>query len=193
MKRFLFIRHGSTAGNLEKRYIGSSDEALCPLGEEQIRQLKGQQLQADFLFVSPMLRTRQSAAILFPQLPVNLVENFRETDFGLFEGKTAVELSASAHAAAYQDWLDSQCLSPIPLGESVSDFKERCCSAFLQVAAAVPDNSCTALVVHGGVIMAICERFAVPKQSFYDYHIKNGQVLFGNWSGEQLQLVHSQS
>ena len=29
-----FIRHGKTQGNLEKRYIGSTDEPLCAKGRQ---------------------------------------------------------------------------------------------------------------------------------------------------------------
>ena len=34
MKKLLFIRHGATAGNLERRYIGYTDEPLCDLPAE---------------------------------------------------------------------------------------------------------------------------------------------------------------
>lgn len=174
MKQLIFIRHGSTAGNLEKRYIGRTDEALCPLGIQQIEELKAQNFRPDFLFVSPMLRTRQTAEILFPKHSANIVENFRETDFGIFEGKSAAELSGSPE---YQKWLDSFCLDAIPQGESVAAFKERCCRAFTDIAKSLPEASCTAFVVHGGVIMAILERFALPKRDFYDYHIGNGKFV----------------
>ena len=39
MSEILFIRHGSTAGNLEKRYIGRTDEPLCEVGIAQIEAL----------------------------------------------------------------------------------------------------------------------------------------------------------
>ena len=31
-----FIRHGKTKGNIEKRYIGSTDENLCKEGKEKL-------------------------------------------------------------------------------------------------------------------------------------------------------------
>jgi len=174
MIQLIFIRHGATAGNLEKRYIGRTDEPLCDIGIAQVEALRKHNFQADFLYVSPMLRTRQTAELLFPQKPYTRVSNFRETDFGLFEGKTAEELSASA---AYQAWVKSMCLDPIPLGESVSEFKARCCSAFAEILKTLPDNSCVAFVVHGGVIMSILEAYAQPKKGFYDYHIENGNYI----------------
>ena len=33
------IRHGITEGNLDGKYIGQTDLALCPQGEKQIQQL----------------------------------------------------------------------------------------------------------------------------------------------------------
>ena len=175
MIRMLFIRHGATAGNLEKRYIGSTDQPLCEKGIAQIKALRSQQWKPDKLFVSPMLRTKQTADILFPNVPKTIVNGFRETDFGYFEGKTAGELSV---VPEYQTWVDGLCLGPIPQGESLADFKSRCCGAFLDVLSTIPDGSTAAFVVHGGVIMAILQGYARPQRSFYDYHIGNGDFLW---------------
>lgn len=97
-------------------------------------------------------------------MPYALVEGLRETDFGRFEGKNADELSSDP---AYQAWVDAMCLTPIPGGEAAADFKKRCCKAFAETIAAVPDGMCAAFVVHGGVIMAVLEFFAYPKRDFY--------------------------
>ncbi len=176
MIKLLFIRHGATAGNLKQRYIGTTDEALCDVGIAQIAELKKHHFPIDSLFVSPMLRTRQTADLLFPQMPYTLVNDFSETDFGLFEGKTAIELSGCPE---YQAWVESMCLAPIPQGESVKDFKIRCCVAFGEIIKSIPDGTCAAFVVHGGVIMSILEAYAQPKKNFYDYHIGNGEYIWG--------------
>lgn len=34
--KLIFIRHGKTAGNLERRYIGRTDEPLCDEGIAEI-------------------------------------------------------------------------------------------------------------------------------------------------------------
>ena len=64
----LFIRHGATEGNLHRRYIGRTDEPLCAAGIAQAERLRGQNLFADCLFVSPLLRARQTAEIVFPHV-----------------------------------------------------------------------------------------------------------------------------
>lgn len=170
----LLIRHGATAGNLEKRYIGRTDEPLSALGVQQALKLHEQHFQADFLFVSPLLRARQTAEMVFPLLPYTVVDELAETDFGHFEGRTAAELADSKE---YQSWVASRCLAPIPGGECVEDFKKRCCDTFREVMSGVPDGASVSLVTHGGVIMAIMETFGQPKRSFYEYHIGNGEAI----------------
>lgn len=174
MIQLLLIRHGATAGNLQKRYIGQTDQPLCDVGIAQIEALKKYHFEIDDLFVSPMLRTRQTAELLFPQVSYTMVPEFQETNFGLFEGKTAEELS---NCPEYQAWIDSGCLSPIPGGEPVSAFKARCCAAFEKIMQTIADGRCVAFVIHGGVIMSILERYAQPQKNFYDYHIGNGAYL----------------
>ena len=180
--RLQLIRHGMTAGNMEKRYIGRTDEPLCAQGEAQLREnaAENRYVQPELLYASPMLRCRQTCAVLFPEMPVHTVEEFRETDFGIFEGKHFSELDGNAD---YQAWLYTGCIAAMPGGESRADFQQRCCTAFqelLQKHAASPELT---MVVHGGVIMAILERYAEPKQDFYAYHIKNGDVLHYKWDG----------
>ena len=174
MIEMYFIRHGATAGNQERRYIGRTDEPLSPEGLNQLEELKKLTLQPDRLYVSPMLRTRETAEILFPGMEAVLVEDFRETDFGVFEGRTAAEMM---HDPQYQAWLDTMCLGPVPGGERVEAFKDRCCEAFLDLALSLPDGISVAFVIHGGVIMSILERMAEPRRDFYEYHIRNGECV----------------
>lgn len=181
----VFIRHGATAGNLERRYMGRTDEPLCPLGIKQAEKLK-ELFKPDYLFVSPMLRTRQTAKIIFPEMKAETVEDLRETDFGIFEGKTADEL---ADDEDYVNWIESMCLDPIPEGERVEDFKCRCCKAFLQIVDKLPDTCTVVFVVHGGVIMSTLERFGSEGKSFYDYHIKNGDYIRCTYRSGELKII----
>ncbi len=174
MIELLFIRHGATAGNLQKRYIGRSDEPLSAAGRAALAALPKEALQAERLFSSPMLRARQTAALLFPELPCTLIDDLRETDFGIFEGKSAEEL---ADCPEYQAWLDSLCRGPIPGGEDPAAFKARCRAAFAEAIAGLSAGTRAAFVVHGGVIMAILEAYARPARDFYRYHIENGSCL----------------
>lgn len=185
MISLVFIRHGATNGNLEKRYIGRTDEPLCDIGIKQALKLKKYNFPKEHIFVSPMKRARQTAELIFPEREYAIVEDFRETDFGVFEGKSAFELSENEE---YKMWINSMCLGPIPNGESVTEFKERCVSAFGKIIKSIPDNSEASFVVHGGVIMAILESYAETKGNFYDYHIKNGEFLLCKFENDTISL-----
>ncbi len=183
MKKVYFIRHGATAGNLEHRYIGRTDEPLCDKGIDQADACVREGVpQGDVLFVSPLLRCRQTAEILFPNMEQRIVEDLRETDFGAFEGKTANELSDDPR---YSEWLDSFCSGPIPEGDSIAELKERCVQAFRECAKI---GQCPVFVVHGGVIMSILEALALPQKGFYDYYVKNCKVICCDYDGEHLYV-----
>ena len=98
------IRHGMTLGNVEHRYIGrQTDEPLSEDGRQQLEKRKDQWAQVcrtwdmPYVFVSPMLRCRQTAEILFPQIPQIEIDPWREMDFGEFEGKNYAQLKNSGN------------------------------------------------------------------------------------------------
>jgi len=178
--RIQLIRHGATAGNEKRQYIGRTDEVLSPKGLAQLRQYQSRAYYdtPGLLYTSPMRRCLQTCALLFPTVRPLVEDALRETDFGLFEGKSYAELQA---VPAYQQWLDSGCTACIPQGESRAQFQNRCCDAFLTILQQHRQLAQLTFVVHGGVIMAILERFAQPKQDFYQYHVENGGVCFYQW------------
>lgn len=126
MAELYLIRHGKTYGNTLGRYIGTTDEELCEEGREALKRLKaGRDFAAarpDVVYASPLKRCVQTAEILFPEIPVKLVPDLRECDFGAFENKNYKELSGNA---AYQAWIDSGGTLPFPGGESREAFQER--------------------------------------------------------------------
>lgn len=183
MTGILLIRHGLTAGNLEKRYIGRTDEPLC---SEGISQLKTHEPMAcDMLVCSPMKRCLQTAEILFPQNIPFIAHDLRECDFGDFEGKNYRELSDSAD---YQKWIDSGGSLPFPKGESPDDFRRRCTEAFETVIRTCPEAHTVAFVVHGGTIMSILEKYALPHMDYFCYQCENGHGYSCLWNGKNLEI-----
>ena len=181
MKKVVFLRHGATAGNLERRYIGRTDEPLCARGRAQAVAARG--LTADRIFTSPARRTKETAELAFPGRSYTVIEDLWETDFGIFEGRTADELREEPRYAA---WLDTLCQAPCPGGEGIDGFRERCCRGFLSAIGEVMDGQTAVFVIHGGCIMAILERFGLPKKEFYSWYIGNGQSIGCRWDGIHL-------
>ena len=164
--RIWLIRHFRTQGNLERRYIGRTDEPSCRGRQE----------------ISCVVRRRSSQVQCFAadrQLgccskePDLICENFREKDFGRFEGKNYEELKDDP---GYQRWLDSNGTIPFPEGEGQEAFLERTRHGFEQMMEHLMDLQCreAAFVVHGGTIMAVLSAFSQTGGEFYDWQVSNG-------------------
>ena len=88
--KWILIRHGKTQGNIEQRYIGCrTDESLCSQGVESLKEKEYPAVQR--VFVSPMKRCRETAELIYPGVPAEMIDDFRECDFGEFENKNYAE------------------------------------------------------------------------------------------------------
>ena len=139
----LLLRHGKTAGNLEERYVGRTDEPLAEETYKLLKSLTPEKLEPFYeklgpvaaIYTSPMRRCMETAEALFPQsrflqVPRGTVLGLEECDFGRFEYKTWKELSGDPE---YEKFLNTQGMSGFPGGETTEAFKERVCSAFSSV------------------------------------------------------------
>ena len=191
------IRHGATKANREHRYLGRTEEPLSEEGREELKAFQRQGIYPDpaslqALFVSPMERCRETAELLFGDCEQHVIPEFREMDFGLFEGKNYQDLRGNAQ---YQAWIDSNGTLPFPKGESREDFIARCRRGFEEMLRIVTAEGISrneerkniAAVVHGGTIMAVCSSFTDGE--YFDFQIGNGEgyrckVTVGQPSGE---------
>jgi alpha-ribazole phosphatase len=147
--------------------------------------LEGKSFQADRVYVSPLRRCRETAEILFPGQSVQVVEDFRETDFGAFEGHTYEELKDDP---AYRNWLATNGAAAPPGGESKESQQRRTVSAFLAVSQNWGEDETAALVVHGGTIMALLEALE-PSCQFFRWQAESGGGYRCQWDGNSLVVV----
>ena len=178
-KRIFLIRHGEVPGNREQRYVGSTDEALLPEAAENLRKKReavaagipgGAGEKTFSLYVSPLLRCRQTAELLFPGAEQIVVPDLREMDFGRFEYRNYRELSGDPD---YQHFIDTNGESGFPGGETKAAFTARCAGAFRALAPSLPEVS--AFVVHGGTIMAILGVLSEPHGDYFTWHVPCGE------------------
>ncbi len=167
----ILLRHGKTAANLENRYNGRTDDPLC---EDGLREANAAKRYPTFthVYVSPLLRAQQTAAICFPNAEQIVVNDLREMNFGDFEGRTAEEME---HDSAYCTWVAGNCLDACPNGESVPQFARRAAEAFAWVVgdAAKRGLKQIGVTAHGGVIMAVMYSFTHSDRSYYDWYVQN--------------------
>ena len=171
--KILFLRHGQTQGNVEKRYVGGrTDEPLTDKGKAALRRLDAE-FAAEAIYVSPMKRTLETANICFADSEITVIENLREMLFGVFEAKRYDELENDER---YKAWVDSMCTDKCPGGESLNEFDARIDSAFFEIIAdaKAKGKNKIAIVAHGGVFMSLLNRYADEKREYFDWFMKNG-------------------
>ena len=189
---------------MEKRYVGSTDEPLCEAGVCEINERRNILLRSFFpenerdgmpqikaayagdrlpemVYVSPMLRCRQTAELLFPGAKQEVIPDFREIYFGQFEYRNYEELAGDER---YQAYIDSGGRLDFPDAEPQSQFRQRVRKAFVQclekkrvlmadlASGKAPES--LVFVVHGGTIMAILEAYARPHRDYFDWQVGAG-------------------
>lgn len=96
MTRIVFVRHGSTLWNKEKRAQGHSNNPLDEEGFEQARLVAArlQKQSWDGIYSSDLLRARQTAEIISSRIGITdivLDSRLREIHGGMIEGTTDEE------------------------------------------------------------------------------------------------------
>ena len=155
------IRHGMTRLGEEHRYQGSLDESLSEAGRAALRTAEH---YPRHVFVSPAKRARETAEILFPEAEQIVCPDLREMDFGLFEGRGWWEMESDP---AYLAWIESECRDRCPGGEDRETFSGRVCAAFERILLRAGQEDEIVLVAHGGIQMAILERYGTPERDYY--------------------------
>ena len=174
--RIHLIRHGATDANYQGKYIGcKTDLPLAPEGFNELRILKEdiEYPQIQKLYSSPLLRCRQTAATLYPNMDIQCVDNMIEYDFGDFEGKTAEQLE---NHPSFLAWASGKLSAP-PNGEENSDFIKRLCFGLNQIIVDMLNNNITesAVIMHGGAIMMLLGACAVPQHKPVEWVAENGR------------------
>ncbi|MBQ4073841.1 MAG: histidine phosphatase family protein [Clostridia bacterium] len=103
--------------------------------------------------------------------------------FGGWENKRYAQLNGNAE---YRARIDSGDELPFPNGEIRAQFAARCSTAFESIRR---QTEACALIAHGGTIMAIMERYAMPRGTYFSFQAENGCgfILNGDGSYEAIE------
>lgn len=163
------IRHAPTRGNLQKRYIGWTDEAILPFDAEPDLLLKT-------VVGSDLKRCRQTAAVLFPNAVYLANRELRECHFGQWEMKSYEELKG---IELYRNWIDDPWQIKPPGGESLAGMAERIECGIRKL----PDGKAVTLVLHGGPIRYLMAEALGEK--FQDQIALHGGCHTLTWNSRQ--------
>ena len=190
------IRNGLTAGNVDGKYIGHIDEPLSAEGIEQIKEMKREYNYPDVtsVFSSPLLRCTDTAKLIYPAKEPIIIRELIEYNFGEFEGKTAEELESHP---VFADWLSGKQGVKPPFGESNEEFAQRIGKAFVKIVDSLIESGVTksAIITHGGVIMALLSFFGLPEAPMHEWLTPGGcgytvRITPSLWSqGRKVEVI----
>ncbi len=118
--------------------------------EAATRRLAGLDIAA--IYASPLERTRETAEIVgrHLSLPVTILDDLAELDFGEWTGKTFDDVRKDPRWPA---WASHRSLSCIPGGETMREVQRRVVEAIMEMREQHPDDA-VVVVSHGDVIRA---------------------------------------
>lgn len=171
-KNLYLLRHGTTGA--DGRLIGKTDLPISVKADDQLAKTADMvhQLSIQRCFTSPMLRCRQTVERLNLEPSPLVLEELREIDFGLWEGKNFPELERD-----FPDEVDEWSRQPdrfsFPGGESIAEFVGRV--AKVREIVAQCDEQNILLISHGGVIRhLICSYLGLSSSASMLFNILPG-------------------
>jgi alpha-ribazole phosphatase len=115
------VRHGQTAFSRENRFTGTSDPPLTPIGHAMADAFAQRyaSLTWEAIYVSPLLRTRQTADALsrLTGVPLTLEDGLKEMAYGEWEGLTHEEVKRQ-WPDAFEYWAADVASRGTPGGET---------------------------------------------------------------------------
>lgn len=183
--RLLLVRHGETEWNRVSRFQGGIDVPLNDNGRAQAQQAAEflKDVPIDFAISSPMLRPKETAEIILqphPNVQLELQQEFREINHGLWEGKLESEIKQE-----YPDLLRQWQVAPetvqMPEGENLQQVWDRavaCWDAIAQSAGISDTELKTGLVVAHDAInkVILCHVLGLSPASIWCIKQGNGAV-----------------
>lgn len=149
--RLVLVRHGETEWSKSGRHTGRTDIPLTDRGREQAERLglalRGRAFSR--VLSSPLARALDTCRLAGFGDRVELVDDLREWDYGVYEGRTRVEIAAEI--PGWTVWTH-----PIVGGESLDDLGRR---ADRVIAATLPFGGDVLLFAHGHILRVLAARW----------------------------------
>jgi probable phosphoglycerate mutase len=194
--QLIFLRHGETPHTAEKRFSGSTGDnpglsetgrAQALAAAEYLSRIGG----IDALVVSPMRRTQETAAAVAARLGLEPVvdDNWREVDFGDWDGHTFAEIQQK-WPDAMNAWLDSTAVAP-PSGESFDTCARRARSARDGLLARYPGRTVVVVTHVTPIKLMVRSVLQAPMSSIFRMELRPATLTEIHWYADGLASLRS--
>ena len=184
----ILARHGQTAWNVERRFLGRTDVPLDGLGRAQAARL-GERLRPLAplpVYASPLLRARETAETVAPAVPV---PDLAEMDMGELEGLSGPECLAR-FPEVLAHWRADPSTTRIPGGETLAQLQARAVPAFRALVAAHAPGERLLVVTHQLTLATIlCALAGRPLSDFRAWSHRNAALSVVHLRGADAEVV----
>jgi len=187
--RLVFIRHGTSTWNDERRIQGQLDPPLSEKGRDQARKLgaRFRDVEVDGFYSSDLSRARETAEAIAEQIgraPEFLAE-LREVALGEWEGLQRAEIVAR-YPDHWSRWTEHPSWDIVPGGEGTEAFEARV-GAAIETLVARHRSGQVLVVTHGGVIqVALLRVVGRSSNGLFPFTIDNASVTVLQGSPDRL-------
>lgn len=179
--KLLLVRHGQTAWNAQKRFMGQLDIPLDETGRAQVAAL-GNRLKdehVDIIYASDLSRAWDTAlaiqSCLASHADIAPESRLREMNFGDWQGLTYAEIQ-ERDLQNLTHWEDDRLHHAPPNGETLLAFSERVVSAYREWCTAYAEQKIL-LVGHGGSLqLLLAHALGLSPDKFWQLHLSNASL-----------------
>jgi broad specificity phosphatase PhoE len=187
------IRHGQTAWNVQRRFLGKSNIPLDEVGKSQACALAERVafLPMSTIYSSPLSRARETAETIAKgreQCLVKMVQDLAELDQGELEGKKG-ECLPRDYPEFFTEWVQDPTDVRVPGGETMAECQSRSWAALHRILEDADPELPVVLVSHKMVICSIlCRMLELPIKHFRTIGQGNTAINLLSHGPEGLQL-----
>ncbi len=189
-KKLVFVRHGQSVYNVERRFYGWEDCDLTDLGRKQALEVASkikEYIEPDIIISSDLKRAYETAkpiAKVF-DMEVHKFKELREVYVGSWEGKKVEELEKN-EPEALDRFVIEQKKFQFPDGESYYDVYKRARKKLDEV---LENNNSVIMVAHYGIIDALLSGiFFDDPASSNCFVAENSSIIYFELLGDQAIL-----
>lgn len=171
MKSITFIRHGQSQDNITQVMSGQNSTQLSKEGIEELETLKKSinYPEVHQVYSSDLDRAIDTAKILYPHAEVIQLKEFRETNFGPYEGRPVLEIVDEF----YDLFLKNEQKGNM---ETYQMLKVRLSTAVNHLLASMKENESIVVVAHNGVLRMIYHLYKPTRfEQYRDFYMGNGK------------------
>lgn len=179
----ILLRHGETDMNKNHLYFGHLDPSLNETGKKQLERSKCSLRKIENIdeineiFCSPLKRCIESLDILkiSKNININYDDNFKELNFGIFEGKTYKEICENYPEEVKRMKVEWRTFK-VEGSESLEELEKRVVSKLEEIFVSRKGKKIL-LVAHAGVIKILLSHYLVGNIDLYwKLKIDNGAI-----------------